>query len=32
LIDAVLPLSSAREAMERLAAGTGAGKIVLKVS
>jgi NADPH2:quinone reductase len=32
LIDVVLPLSSAREAMERLAAGTGAGKIVLKVS
>jgi NADPH:quinone reductase len=32
LIDVVFPLSSAREAMERLAAGTGAGKIVLMVS
>src|SRR5262249_49329002 len=32
LIDAVFPLSSAREALERLAAGTGAGKIVLTVS
>ena len=32
LIDAVFPLSSVREAMERLAAGTGAGKIVLTVS
>ena len=31
-IDAVFPLSSAREAMERLASGTGAGKIVLTVS
>jgi NADPH2:quinone reductase len=32
LIDAVFPLSSVREALERLAAGTGAGKIVLTVS
>jgi NADPH2:quinone reductase len=32
LIDAVFPLSSAREALERLAAGMGAGKIVLTVS
>lgn len=32
LIDAVFPLSSAREALERLAAGAGAGKIVLTVS
>jgi NADPH:quinone reductase-like Zn-dependent oxidoreductase len=32
LIDAVFPLSSASEALARLAAGTGAGKIVLKVS
>src|SRR5262249_6706683 len=32
LIDAVFPLSSASEALKRLAAGTGAGKIVLTVS
>jgi NADPH:quinone reductase-like Zn-dependent oxidoreductase len=32
LIDAVFPLLSAREALERLAASTGAGKIVLTVS
>jgi NADPH:quinone reductase len=32
LIDGVFPLSSVRDAIERLAAGTGAGKIVLSVS
>jgi NADPH2:quinone reductase len=32
VIDSVFPLSSVREALERLAAGTGAGKIVLTVS
>jgi NADPH:quinone reductase-like Zn-dependent oxidoreductase len=32
LIDAVFPFASAREALERLAAGKGAGKIVLTVS
>lgn len=32
LIDAVFPLSCAREALGRLAAGTGAGKIVLTMS
>jgi NADPH:quinone reductase-like Zn-dependent oxidoreductase len=32
LIDTVFPLLSAREALERLAAGKGAGKIVLTVS
>jgi NADPH:quinone reductase-like Zn-dependent oxidoreductase len=32
MIDAVFPLASAREALARLASGTGAGKIVLTVS
>jgi NADPH:quinone reductase-like Zn-dependent oxidoreductase len=31
MIDAVFPLLSARDALERLVAGTGAGKIVLTV-